>query len=53
MASYEDLDAKLPMVLSERSLQPLLLKKMESVYHYYQQVADLRPLKKTLSIEVF
>ena len=53
MASYEDLDAKLPMVLSERSLQPLPLKKMESVYHYYQQVADLRPLKKTLSIEVF
>ncbi len=53
IASHEDLDAKLPMVLSERSLQPLPLKKMESVYHYYQQAAKLRPLKETLSIEVF
>ena len=53
IASHEDLDAKLPMVLSERSLQPLPLKKMESVYHYYQQAAELRPLKETLSIEVF
>lgn len=53
MASYEDLDAKLPPVLSERSLQPLPLKKLESVYHYYQQVAELRPLKQSFSIEVF
>ncbi|MGV6860079.1 MAG: DUF4384 domain-containing protein [bacterium] len=53
MASYEDLDAKLPPVLSERSLQPLPLKKLDSVYHYYKQVADLRPLMKSFSIEVF
>lgn len=53
MASYEDLDARLPPVLSERSLQPLPLKKLDSVYHYYQQVAELRPLMKNFSIEVF
>ncbi len=53
MASYEDLDAKLPPVLSERSLQALPLKKMESVYHYYQQAAKLRPLRETLNIEAF
>ncbi len=53
MASYEDLDAKLPPVLSERSLQPLPLKKLDSVYHYYQQVAELRPLVQNINIEVF
>ena len=53
MASYEDLDARLPPVLSERSLQALPLKKLDSVYHYYNQVAKLRPLVESINIEVF
>ncbi|HHJ18255.1 MAG TPA: DUF4384 domain-containing protein, partial [Gammaproteobacteria bacterium] len=53
VASREDLDTKLPPVLSERSLQPLPLKKLDSVYYYYKQVADIRPLMQSINIEVF
>ncbi|MGF1643198.1 MAG: DUF4384 domain-containing protein [Thiotrichales bacterium] len=52
MASIEELDKKLPPELGQQSLEPLPLKKLESVYHYYKQAASVLPLKHTLTVRI-
>lgn len=52
LASYSDIDKKLPFQLREKDLQPLPVKDLEQIYSYYKGVADIAPLRRMINIEV-
>ena len=52
MASYDNLDAKLPFVLAEKDLQALPVSSLDKIFGYYSSVARTVPLRKSISIEI-
>jgi len=52
LASYTDIDKKLPFPLREKDLQPLPVSSLNQVYALYKNVGEVAPLRKSMVIEV-
>jgi len=52
MASYENIEEKLPPQLSEKDLQTLPVDDLEQIMGFYRAVAQTLPLRKTIELEV-
>nr|MBX2839773.1 DUF4384 domain-containing protein [Gammaproteobacteria bacterium] len=52
MASYEDIDARMPTQLKDVDLQPLPVESLEQIHGYYRGAAMTVPLRDTFVIEV-
>jgi len=52
MASYENIEEKLPFTLAEKDFQPLPVKSIENIYAFYKSIGGTIPLRKTLKIEI-
>ena len=52
LASYDDIDAKLPFQLREKDLQPLPVGSLDEVDAIYRKVAATAPLRQTIDVEV-
>ncbi len=52
MASYEDIDQKLPFELKDKDLQALPVNSLEQIHGYYRGVASTLPLRKIIELEV-
>jgi len=52
LASYDDIDPKLPFPLREKDLQPIPVDDLDRVNDFYRGVAETMPLRQTIDVEV-